>query len=388
MFWFSLSTVSIDERMRRANMCCLVIRSMTIKTSFQDRVAAHLFRQGINEEREIHLYFISLVAIIISLLGYTYSLAVFIIYSSPVVFWINFASILFTLVLLLFHRKKQYTIVAIGLTVHMTLYAALNSVLSGLATHLSGYYAVALVFQLIMPYPSKHLRPYVLAFCLLLSAISTIICLCIPPILHMSQFLIDFSAVSNIYMMLVCVLIQLHLVNISNTIVERLRELRLEQLSMLANTDALTGLYNRRYADEFFAAHRPTGPSTHCIAILDIDDFKFVNDTYGHDCGDEILRFLADFLRSHLRKVDYVFRWGGEEFLVVIEGNDLQVASKVLDKLREELQYAPIPTRAGELSITVTIGVSLLTSDIEESIHDSDTKLYRGKRSGKNVVVA
>ena len=359
-----------------------------MKINLQDLVAAHLFRKGINEDNEIHLYFILLMGILSLLLGYLYSLITFIILDVPLIVWINCVGIVINFGLLLAHRKQKYTFVASVLTIEMALYAGINNIIGGLGTHLSGYFAVAVIFQLILPYTNKWMRPVMIALCLAISVVSITICASAGPLIQLSQFTIDFTAVTNIYLVFFTILSQLYLADIANGIVARLNEMRIERLSALANTDALTGLFNRRYADQFFAIHRQQGAPTHCVAILDIDDFKFVNDTYGHDCGDDVLKFLADFLRSHLRKVDNVFRWGGEEFLLVLEGGDISIVTRVLNKLREELQRSTIPTRQGDLSITVTVGVALLENDVEASIIISDAKLYRGKRSGKNVVIA
>jgi diguanylate cyclase (GGDEF)-like protein len=162
----------------------------------------------------------------------------------------------------------------------------------------------------------------------------------------------------------------------------------LESSKENANTDALTGLFNRRYADLFFSSVLDRD-MRYCVALLDIDDFKKINDTYGHPCGDQVLVYLADFLRRNLRKSDYVFRWGGEEFLIVLSRVESHVARGVLEKLRLGLAQSPVETKEAALRVTVTIGVaSLDADDIAASIKACDDRLYYGKRNGKNRVVA
>jgi diguanylate cyclase (GGDEF)-like protein len=164
----------------------------------------------------------------------------------------------------------------------------------------------------------------------------------------------------------------------------------IRDLSDQAHTDSLTRLYNRRYADLYFARlNKEISDKIYCVAMMDIDNVKAVNDTYGHAVGDEVLCFLAEFLRNDLRKSDLIFRWGGEEFLIMLQGVDLPTAGRILDKLREKLSDTDIPTTKGNLRITVTIGVAVMDSyDPEACIEASDQGLYRGKRGGKNIVIS
>jgi diguanylate cyclase (GGDEF)-like protein len=164
----------------------------------------------------------------------------------------------------------------------------------------------------------------------------------------------------------------------------------MKTLSAMANTDPLTGLFNRRYAETYFTDILNTREGVpYCVAMLDIDDFKRVNDTWGHACGDEVLVFLAGFLTASLRRSDLIFRWGGEEFLMILENVELPTAYAILDQLRQGLADTVIKTRERDLRITVTIGAAALDSAaVDDCIKKSDGNLYIGKRKSKNVVVA
>ncbi len=163
-----------------------------------------------------------------------------------------------------------------------------------------------------------------------------------------------------------------------------------QQLVIISETDPLTGLLNRRsmlsrvqqFIDE--ATH-----STHgfILAIFDIDDFKKVNDTYGHVFGDFVLREIAVRATNVLRADDLIFRWGGEEFLVIIRNCDLSRGRNVAEKIRCAVGDDPFSDGLVEVSVTVTIGVSQYRrGPIDNLVAEADEALYAGKRGGKNNV--
>ena len=165
-----------------------------------------------------------------------------------------------------------------------------------------------------------------------------------------------------------------------------------EELEKYVNYDTLTHLLNRRSMDNYLqAAYRQanTGKATFCLMMMDIDDFKKVNDTYGHDCGDEVLRSVANTVSCGVKKNDNVFRWGGEEILILLN-TDEEKAVAAAERIRKDIAKDPINYRGNiEVSVTVTIGVSAYKngSSIQDLMDDADAKLYYGKRHGKNQVV-
>ncbi|MEO5596422.1 MAG: diguanylate cyclase [Lysobacteraceae bacterium] len=169
-------------------------------------------------------------------------------------------------------------------------------------------------------------------------------------------------------------------------------DLRLS-LAEQATHDKLTGLHNRRHLDailplEFERAERRGVPL--CVAMLDIDHFKRYNDDYGHEVGDAVLRALADHLREALRGTDGIFRYGGEEFLLILSEAGPGGALRRLDQLREGI--AGLQIRIGERALptpTVSIGVALSvpwSSDLDALIRSADQALYRAKQAGRNRV--
>ncbi|KAA3512150.1 PleD family two-component system response regulator [Agrobacterium rosae] len=174
----------------------------------------------------------------------------------------------------------------------------------------------------------------------------------------------------------------------------RLRE-NLDQTMELAVIDALTGLNNRRYLDNHLkilfnrAVARERSLS---VCITDIDRFKQVNDTYGHDAGDEVLREFATRLRSTVRGADLACRYGGEEFVVVMPDTSVEMASAVAERLRSIIEDKPFVLRSGrELHLTASLGIATNTGSVEtpeQLMRQADRAMYEAKSSGRNRVVA
>ena len=161
----------------------------------------------------------------------------------------------------------------------------------------------------------------------------------------------------------------------------------------IANFDQLTGLPNRRLLykklDEFMVQANEQY-SDFVVGVMDIDDFKNINDEHGHVCGDEVLKNSAKIIKESLRKHDIVGRWGGEEFLIILPDSNMDEARPVMDRIRSELESMIVECiDSDHLSITVTIGCAEYKpgDNIVQLIHEADVLLYQGKSSGKNVVV-
>jgi two-component system cell cycle response regulator len=176
---------------------------------------------------------------------------------------------------------------------------------------------------------------------------------------------------------------------------EHLR-LNLQHTMELAIVDGLTGLNNRRYLDSHLkilfdrAAVRGRPIS---ICMTDIDRFKLVNDTYGHDVGDEVLREFAARIRSTVRGADLACRYGGEEFVVVMPDTPMELAASVAERLRAIVEDKPFYVRSidRELSITASLGIATSSGAFgapDEILKQADKALYEAKHAGRNRVVA
>jgi two-component system cell cycle response regulator len=176
---------------------------------------------------------------------------------------------------------------------------------------------------------------------------------------------------------------------------ERLRD-NVQQSMEFAVTDPLTGLYNRRYmethADSLVERAAARGKPL-SVLIIDIDHFKAVNDTYGHDAGDDVLREFSDRLRSCIRGIDLACRHGGEEFVVVMPDTDLGVANKVAERIRRRIAGEPFPIERGSRNVEVTISIGLAGRIGPQDkaaliMKRADAALYLAKRNGRNRVVS
>jgi diguanylate cyclase (GGDEF)-like protein/PAS domain S-box-containing protein len=168
---------------------------------------------------------------------------------------------------------------------------------------------------------------------------------------------------------------------------------REDELLRLATTDPLTGAFNRRYgterlAEAFDRHKRYASPAT--VLIIDIDHFKKVNDTYGHDVGDIVLQDLAKLLRAQVRAVDMVARWGGEEFLVLMPETPAEPAAVVARRILAAVRATPFAVTGRKTGLTVSIGAASFTPDIasvDALVKRADTALYDAKSGGRDRLV-
>jgi diguanylate cyclase (GGDEF)-like protein len=170
----------------------------------------------------------------------------------------------------------------------------------------------------------------------------------------------------------------------------------LENIQMItnyANRDYLTGLYNRRYffeaINEYIDEIKESGEKF-AIGMIDIDHFKKINDTYGHDVGDKIITALADILRSSTNPRDIVARFGGEEFCVVLKNINQYSAQEIFERIREEVEKFSYHIKDNEyVNFTISIGAILFNEDesLQDNISEADMLLYKAKNNGRNQVV-
>ncbi|MFN7087316.1 MAG: GGDEF domain-containing protein [Burkholderiales bacterium] len=166
----------------------------------------------------------------------------------------------------------------------------------------------------------------------------------------------------------------------------------MEQLRSLIHFDHLTGTLNRSGLDQTFqreAAQADRHGTVLGVALLDIDDFKRLNDTHGHQAGDAVLAYLAQIMRKSLRPSDAVARYGGEEFLILFPHSGLEQAEKALWRLQEELAKFPYAANGTALPVAFSAGVTTRKSGESQAavIARADQALYEAKRSGKRRVV-
>ncbi|MBI2412055.1 MAG: diguanylate cyclase [Deltaproteobacteria bacterium] len=165
-----------------------------------------------------------------------------------------------------------------------------------------------------------------------------------------------------------------------------------EELKMLSMTDPLTALFNRRYFRErLFEEVERVKRHSECFStfMIDIDNFKSYNDTYGHIMGDEVLKGVARAIRDAVRSMDVVARYGGEEFAVILPHTDKKDSFVIAERIRKGVEELRLPGTSGKTP-TISLGVAEFPTDashIDELIHRADSAMYSAKRMGKNRVV-
>lgn len=165
-------------------------------------------------------------------------------------------------------------------------------------------------------------------------------------------------------------------------------------LEKMASIDHTTGLLNRRAFTEII--HREYAQSKRSghpfsMLLMDLDRFKLINDNYGHETGDKILRGISEISRSTLRSCDWIGRWGGEEFLAILPDTDEATAQAIAERLREKIDQFSIPLNGQNIKATMSIGISSYPQDGETPdflIRAADAALYEAKKTGRNRVVA
>ena len=165
------------------------------------------------------------------------------------------------------------------------------------------------------------------------------------------------------------------------------------KLDVISRTDELTALPNRRdmlrtIDNEIQRVSRTRKPF--CFIFIDIDHFKNVNDTYGHACGDEVLKHVASTIRNLLRKYDVLARYGGEEFLTLLPETDLEGARTVAERFRKTIEDSNVIFGKNTIKVTITLGVAEYDHALgaDRSIQLADRALYEGKETGRNKVIA
>ncbi|NOR58859.1 MAG: diguanylate cyclase [Sulfurimonas sp.] len=159
-----------------------------------------------------------------------------------------------------------------------------------------------------------------------------------------------------------------------------------------ANRDFLTGLYNRRYffenMQEYIEDTKESGEQF-AVAMIDIDNFKHINDTYGHDIGDKVIISISEILRTNTSYRDIVARFSGEEFCLVLKNINKYSASDILERLRAEVEKFNFNVEADKIiKFTISIGVAIHSDDtLDETMNNADMMLYNAKQNGKNQIL-
>lgn len=165
-------------------------------------------------------------------------------------------------------------------------------------------------------------------------------------------------------------------------------EANMKKLNSLAYRDPLTGLYNRRYVEEQLQDHIINDLKQAALMMCDVDDFKHINDYYGHEIGDVVLIGIANIIESADTNL-HAIRWGGEEFLIILSEKNKEEVFQTSEQIRKSIERFPFSSKQTPFHCTISIGLTMYdkTYTFKQNLEKADEALYIGKRSGKNCSI-
>lgn len=305
---------------------------------------------------------------------------------------------IFSIICYLILQSKPFsrTIPILFFTLHLevTLHASFAIILLGWDCGFSYLILCLITLVYISPFKNKKL-PYIYASIEIITfTILKWYCMNYDPIYNnaLSNHYENLFFFYNLFLCFIIIFFLSKLNSSTNDLAQYILTETNKNLEKNASHDPLTNLLNRRFIQTKFIeaiAERNLIGRMFCIVIGDIDDFKIFNDTYGHFCGDFILKGISEKMLSSLRNGDYVCRWGGEEFLFILYDVSIENAKLAIERIRISIENEKWIYEDNELSVTMTFGISCCNNNktIEYSIEEADKCLYKGKKSGKNCVI-
>lgn len=303
---------------------------------------------------------------------------------APLMFLNCISAILYVIFLTVFNKRETLQISFAYFEI--ILFSALSELTSG--GHF-GYlnFVIGMVAVVFFLLPSSNKKKYVYQF------IGAVLAVCISQVsvfnfsIHpeLMDIVLDYKSSINSMNLIITLFTLFYL---SNLYLIELKSTR-EKLDYTSNHDMLTGLYNRRFFEGIMKRSKEEKERSFSVAMLDVDDFKKINDTYGHEVGDKVLSAVSKCIESCLPPNAVAVRWGGEEFVLYLPQMENEAALKILNDFRTRLQYSAVNCNGVKIAITTTIGLCTgeNIADYEEYIRSADEKLYWGKKHGKNQIV-
>lgn len=321
-------------------------------------------------------------------------------HSVMTMFWYNVVVVAFYLIhFFVFIRKEKYLFVFYTSVAEILIYATISSIILGWEWGFTMYTLSMVPAAFYLTYTLPNLKSRIFVPCITSSIVGAgfilvrAACGRIEPYygkLNTGNLQICLYYFNIIIAFFILVLFST-LFALEINYMQKQLEMENRVLGEAANYDPLTKLLNRRCMNEHLKEVLEEAEERgrqFCIMLVDIDDFKKVNDTYGHDCGDEVLIAIANAIATDVREEDAVCRWGGEEILILIK-SDLDIARRVGERIRKDVMNTVVNHAGAKVQVTLTIGVAdhKKKQTIRAMIEEADRNLYYGKAHGKNQVV-
>lgn len=289
------------------------------------------------------------------------------------------------IVVLIGKRRADIACIMMGSVIFLSSMITIHTV--GRASYAVLYQYFVLVIMILIPYKSKAVTVISAVVIPLLIVASHVYSIFTTPLYDLGG-VITAVVIINIVASALGVLLLILMQQLVKNIIDSYNTNKLKELQAQAYIDPLTSLYNRRYAEIFLSTLAPDSGRAAFVAIADIDDFKLINDSHGHDTGDVVLKIIAKILKDNTKTGNPVFRWGGEEFMSIVFDMTEIEAAECMEMARRLIQDTPMIVGKLVLRPTVTIGMARLdTGRFDESFAVADKNLYIGKTGGKNRLV-
>ncbi|MBA6418848.1 diguanylate cyclase [Pseudomonas neustonica] len=307
---------------------------------------------------------------------------IFLILGSPVLAWVNVISVAMYVYAYRAFSQRRNRLAIMLIRTEVLVHAGLGTVLVGWE---SGFHYFLLMFIPALFVSMRARSAWILAVCLWLYYVGLdVLMWYIEPLqpissgallgVHVFNLTIVFCMFSYLALFYVVTVTRAH-----------------RRLARMATTDPLTGLFNRRHIIELTEkelARHHRRPSNLTFMLMDIDHFKQINDQFGHDMGDRALVAVSKALQGALREQDFIGRWGGEEFLVILPDTDLEQATASAERLRSAIESLELEQDGERVSVTLSIGITQYRAEelLSSAVARADHALYAGKSAGRNRV--
>ena len=302
----------------------------------------------------------------------------------------NILSILFYGIIAQMVKRKKYRIAVLSVHLEVSFFVFLTVICIGWNTGFAFYLIALCALVYFCPYRRIYL-PYLFAFMEILLFIGL-------KVYTMSHFpLISLISSHKIILFIYCcnavgctstILYGAYISNLSSLFTKKELQEENENLQNIVNHDELTHLLTRTYLRNKFKGRLNEDRPVYLI-MADVDDFKLINDTYGHPCGDYVLATLSDIMKEVCPLDSDVVRWGGEEFVILLYNKSKEDTLTIIQQLKEAIAVFPFLYHSKALHLTMTYGISSLEdcTDLETLIQKADQRMYYGKRHGKNIII-
>lgn len=345
-------------------------------------------KEKVHENNSVHTGYVQ--AIYLCLAAHViFSLTFGILHIYPMLFY-NLFSVLFYSIIRIALSPRHYRLIVAMVHIEVAFFASLTTIYMGWASGFAFYLIALCSLIYICPYKNIYV-PYLFS----IGELFVFIGLKIYSNTHMPLFSVSQDTVTNyIYLFnaTACfgvIIYAAFIFNLSSVFTKRELMAQNDSLQTMLHHDELTQLYTRNYLLEKFEQAQANSLSM-AVTMIDVDNFKHINDTYGHSCGDYVLFTLSTIMQTVCSTHTDISRWGGEEFVLLIHGMTKEEALEQIQNLRKAIAAYHFHYDNIEFHITATFGISFSeeTTDFTALVNLADERMYYGKQHGKNTVIA